>query len=411
MKFKEIDMSNCKKIEVLIHPFNADKQIGATLEYTSNEIILRYIRKAESFLEFDEKDKIDEVYVLTGEGEYIILKEGFSKKIHLHTEGVASYEYKFNYMLVERNKVEEFRDNMLFNKFEINCTYFKDILTKTPFKVDSIDETNEFNSQITGNLKIVKKAEIDSPKLSIYEKIASNLSQNKNGYDITFSSIPYLKFIFEDGKTFKNLIPEIVRIRNAFSFLMDLKIKVSNLYFYSEQGQCYKIFWSMEKSVNVSLKSQQKLIDCKKLLTGKFQTIFSNFYTNNNLEDIFESYVNNMYRPIYVEDYLLSQISMIEGLDTRFRDINRNVSLKIRLEKFLNQFSEAEKKGFIELINGKYIQEDLIKSLNDFRNYHFHLYETSRKPYIKLDLYELAQVFRELIRKSLLSIITADEEV
>lgn len=411
MKFKEIDMNNSKKIEVLIHPFNADKQIGATLEYNSNEIILRYIRKAEPFLDLDEKDKIDEVYVLTGEGEYIILKEGSSKKIHFHSEGVASYEYIFNYMLVERNKVEEFRDDMLFNKFEINCTYFKDILTKTPFKVDRIDETNEFNRQITRNLEIVKKAEIDNPKLSIYEKIVSNLSDNKNGYDITFSSIPYLKFNFEDGKKFKKLIPEIVRIRNTFSFLMDLKIKVSNLYVYTVQGRCYKIFWSMEKSVNVSLKSQQKLIDCKKILDVKFQTIFSNIYTNNNLEDIFESYVNNMYKPIYVEDYLLSQIAMIEGLDTRFRDNDKSVSLKIRLEKFLNQFSEVEKKDFIELINGKYTQEDLIKLLNGFRNYHFHLYETSRKPYIKLDLYELAQVFRELIRKRLLSIITNDEEM
>ncbi|MEX6191234.1 HEPN domain-containing protein [Staphylococcus saprophyticus] len=201
------------------------------------------------------------------------------------------------------------------------------------------------------------------------------------------------------------MVEEVNNLKNLFSFLMDMRILVEELFLKNNEEQ-FKVLWSNESGIRVSKKRASLIAEAKDLIQNSLPTIITNYYKTDIFQDIFETYVNNMYKTIYVEDFLLSQITLIEGLDTRFRD-KKQTNLKTRLEKFFENFCEDE----IEKINnqlGSEIQlnQELVNYLREFRNYHSHLYELERKPETQLDMYTISIFLRELIKIYMLSKLT-----
>lgn len=108
------------------------------------------------------------------------------------------------------------------------------------------------------------------------------------------------------------MIKEVNNLKNLFSFLMDMRILVEELFIKNNEEQ-FKVLWSNESGIRVSKKRVSLIAEAKELVQNSLPTIITNYYKTDIFQDIFETYVNNMYKAIYVEDFLLSQITLIEG--------------------------------------------------------------------------------------------------
>ena len=81
----------------------------------------------------------------------------------------------------------------------------------------------------------------------------------------------------------------------------------------------FKFFWSKEFGIKETI-AKRNIEYKKEFFVRNFSEIINGYFKNSDkLRDIFEIYVNNLYVVHYYTDsYLLSQISIMEGLHRRF---------------------------------------------------------------------------------------------
>lgn len=405
MKLKDIKMTDYKSINVLIYFKDSIKPIGGSLVYDNNSITLSFVSEEFSFKNIDTDKSIENLKLLTHEGENITLKNGILLSHKTHTTNISAYKYHFQYLIITKNNYEVCSSEKIFSGFKLNCTYFKEILKRSPFSIGVRDEDGfpkfiETNLTSTFGFSIIQ-----NPQLQVTDSFkAKSTFFNEEG-DLVLKSTPFIDIKYFSKLKFEDMIKEVNNLKNLFSFLMDMRILVEELFLKNNEGE-FKVLWSNESSIRVSKKRVSLIAETKELIKNSLPTILTNYYKADIFQDIFETYVNNMYKAIYVEDFLLSQITLIEGLDTRFRDRDGR-DLKKRLEKFFVYFSKDE----IEKINKQFgskiqLNQDLINYLHKFRNYHSHLYELKRKPETQLDIYTISIFLRELIKIYMISKLT-----
>lgn len=405
MKFKDMKMTDYKSINVLIYFKDLVKPIGGSLVYDNNSITLSFVSEEFSFKNIGTKKSIENLKILTHEGENIKLINGTILTHKTHTANISAYKYHFQYLIINKNNYEVCSSEKIFSGFKLNCTYFKEILKRSPFSIGFSDEDG-FPKFIETNLaSAFGFSIIQNPQIQVTDSFTAKSTFFNEEGDLVLKSTPFIDVKYFSNLKFEDMIKEVNNLKNLFSFLMDMRILVEELFLKNNEEQ-FKVLWSNESSIRVSKKRVSLIAETKELIQNSLPTILTNYYKTDIFQDIFETYVNNMYKAIYVEDFLLSQIILIEGLDTRFRDRDGR-DLKKRLEKFVDYFSEDE----IEKVNNKIgseiqLNQDLIDYLHKFRNYHSHLYEQKRKPEIQLDIYTISIFLKELIKVYMLSKLT-----
>ncbi|WP_275957550.1 hypothetical protein [Staphylococcus delphini] len=128
MKFKDMKMTDSKSINVLIYLNDSTKPIGGTLLYDNNSITLSYVVDEFGFKKLDQEQSIEYLRVLTHEGEYISLINGYILNYKIHTANISAYEWHFQYLIVTKSNYEVHPERNEFSGFKINCTYLKKIL-------------------------------------------------------------------------------------------------------------------------------------------------------------------------------------------------------------------------------------------------------------------------------------------
>lgn len=405
MKFKDMKMTDSKSINVLIFLEDSIKPIGGTLLYDNNNITLSYVIDEFGFKKLDQKQSIEYLRVLTHEGEYITLINGYILNYKIHTSNISTYEWHFQYLIVAKGNYEVYPEIKEFTGFKINCTYLKEILKNSPFTI-GFKDVNEFPSYIETNLNIkMGFSIIKNPQIQVTDFISAKSTIFDKSTDLLLESTSFINIKFFKYLNLEEIIVEVNNFKNLLSFLMDMRILVEELYIKNDKGEL-KVLWSNESNIKVSQERTELIENASDLIQSKFPIIVTNFYKTDIFKDIFETFVNNMYKPIYVDDYLLSQIKLIEGLDTRFRDKNQR-PLKHRVKKFFELFNEREVESINKKLNNEItLNQDLIDFLHNFRNYHSHLYEIERKPYYDTDMYVLSKFLRELVKTFMINKLT-----
>lgn len=368
-----------------------ENPVSGVLEYDNNQINLSYVRK--HFFMDQEEDNYSQVEFVTSEGEVLRLVNGLVIKQKSNSRNVTTYNVDFQYIMLDLHPEKDMRDS--FSVIKFTCTYFKDIFSNSPFRFISHNRETfykEIKADVNGTLGIC----LLNPKIEISDKITAHEKNQEGGNVLSYSYTPYIRVKFFEDFELNNLMSEVIRLKNLFSFLMDSKILVEEL-FISSGDKTYKIFWSNEKDVNISMKTYKLNSDVRPLVKKHFAEIVSNFYLQEELfDDLFDTYINNLYKPIYADDYLVSQIIILEGLYIRFKVGPKNVRLKNMLENIIEETYELESATFNSTIK---IDDSIINFLKEFRHYHSHLYERHRKPATDLDLYELALTLKEIIHE------------
>lgn len=405
MKFKDMKMTDYKSINVLIYFKDITKPIGGSLVYDNNSITLSFVSEEISFENLDQKQSIESLGILTHEGEHITLINGIILTHKTHTANISAYKYHFQYLIITKSNYQVCPRETMFSGFKLNCTYFKEILKRSPFSIGARDEDG-FPKFIETNLtSALGFSIIQNPQIQVTDSYTAKSTLFNEEGDLVLKSTPFINIKYFSKLKFEDMIKEVNNLKNLFSFLMDMRILVEELFLKNNEEQ-FKVLWSNESGIRVSKKRVSLIAEAKELIRNSLPTIITNYYKTDIFQDIFETYVNNMYKAIYVEDFLLSQITLIEGLDTRFRD-KKQTNLKTRVEKFFENFCEDE----IEKINNQFgsemqLNQDLVNYLHKFRNYHSHLYELERKPETQLDIYTISLFLRELIKIYMLSKLT-----
>lgn len=405
MKFKDMKMTDYKSINVLIYFKDLVKPIGGILVYDNNSITLSFVSEEFPFKNIDTEKSIESLKILTHEGENITLINGIILTHKTHTANISAYKYHFQYLIITKTNYEIWPKETIFSELKLNCTYFKEILKRSPFSIGVRDEDG-FPKFIETNLtSALGFSIIQNPRIQVMDSFTAKSTLFNEEGDLVLKSTSFINIKFFSELKFKDMIKEVNNLKNLFSFLMDMRILVEELFLKNNEEQ-FKVLWSNESGIRVSKKRVSLIAEAKQLIQNSLPTIITNYYKTDIFQDIFETYVNNMYKAIYVEDFLLSQIILIEGLDTRFRD-KKQTNLKTRLEKFFENFCEDE----IEKINNQFgtemqLNQELVNYLHKFRNYHSHLYELERKPETQLDIYTISIFLRELIKKYMLSKLT-----
>lgn len=405
MKFKDMKMTDYKSINVLIYFKDLVKPIGGILVYDNNSITLSFVSEEFPFKNIDTEKSIESLKILTHEGENITLINGIILTHKTHTANISAYKYHFQYLIITKTNYEIWPKETIFSELKLNCTYFKEILKRSPFSIGVRDEDG-FPKFIETNLtSALGFSIIQNPRIQVMDSFTAKSTLFNEEGDLVLKSTSFINIKFFSELKFKDMIKEVNNLKNLFSFLMDMRILVEELFLKNNEEQ-FKVLWSNESGIRVSKKRVSLIAEAKQLIQNSLPTIITNYYKTDIFQDIFETYVNNMYKTIYVEDFLLSQIILIEGLDTRFRD-KKQTNLKTRLEKFFENFCEDE----IEKINNQFgtemqLNQELVNYLHKFRNYHSHLYELERKPETQLDIYTISIFLRELIKKYMLSKLT-----
>ncbi|MDE9828867.1 hypothetical protein [Staphylococcus delphini] len=145
MKFKDMKMTDSKSINVLIYLEDSIKPIGGTLLYDNNNITLSYVIDEFGFKKLDQKQSIEYLRVLSHEGEYITLINGYILNYKIHTSNISAYEWHFQYLIVAKGNYEVYPEIKEFTGFKINCTYLKEILKNSPFTIGVKDESSTLN--------------------------------------------------------------------------------------------------------------------------------------------------------------------------------------------------------------------------------------------------------------------------
>ena len=137
------------------------------------------------------------------------------------------------------------------------------------------------------------------------------------------------------------------------------------------------------------------------------------FKNSDKLRDIFEIYVNNLYVVHYYTDsYLLSQISIMEGLHRRFISEKEKHLKKRLIEVF--KFVDDDVKEKIYKANGINLNvkvEDIALYLKKFRNYHSHYGYNKPKKKIEIEDHILISFLRDFSREFILKNIGVSESL
>lgn len=273
MKFKDMKMTDSKSINVLIYFESISKVIGGSLLYDDNSITLSFVTEEFSFENFNREQNIEFLKVLTHEGEHITLINGIILTHKTHTANISAYKYNFQYLIITKSNYELTPREIKFSEFKLNCTYFKDILKKSPFTIGFRDE-NHFPKFIETNLSSTMGFSIiKNPQIQFTDSFFAKSTLFSEEGDIVLKSTPFINVKFFLGLKFGDIIKEVNRLKNLFSFLMDMRISVEELLLKNNEEQ-FKILWSNERNIRVSKKRLNLIEGAKELIQTNLRRRF-----------------------------------------------------------------------------------------------------------------------------------------
>lgn len=400
MKFSKLKMIDELSSHGLIYFNNIHEPKGGLLEYKDNQINLTFA--VQGF--FDALDDlgldIENTTFITSLGETLELRGGIVINSTNNSNNIMTIEVIYQYLLLDINpQVDSIEDR--YNDFKIHCSYFKELFTNSPFTYVR-EKGEKFHSRIKLDLESTLGLCIlnDNWSMEVTDYILANQYNSGEDFDLKLDYTPFLNFKFKNNQSFNKVISLAMRVRNLISFVTEHQIKVEELYI-SNNEKSYKIFWANEYNIQLSKPSHEMKFQVKPFLKRRFSEIIDGYFNNEkNLADIFETYVNNIYKPIYEDDYLLSHIIILEGLHRRFV-CNERRDLKIRLEEVFqildlkiidSIFSDSK-------LDREELNEKIIPYLRDFRHYHSHFFNINEKPQPAADKMEIAKVLRKVIKE------------
>lgn len=398
MKFSKLKMVDNISTHGLIYFNNYEQPIGGRLEYNDNQITLTFV--IERFLDTLKEIGIDieNIKFVTSMGEYLEIRGGIVINSKNNSNNITTIEVLYQYILVDLKPMIE--EETSYDNFKINCSYFKKIFNNSPFTYKR-ETSGRFHSNVEVDTTSSLEVRVESKGLEVKDFIRAYEYNFGEDYEMKIDYTPYLSFSFEEPLPFNEIISMALKTRNIISFVMDHRIKVEELYI-SKNKKAYKVFWANEYSVQVPKASHQLIFDIKPFFNRNFKEIISGYFLNEDkLTDIFETYVNNIYRPIYEDDYLVSHIIILEGLHRRFLSNKKDGKMRIRLEEILETLGSEIldkicKESEIENLS---IDKKFISYLVKFRNYHSHFFDAENKPSIEYDKLEISKVLRNIIKE------------
>ncbi|OFL49831.1 hypothetical protein HMPREF2767_00325 [Nosocomiicoccus sp. HMSC067E10] len=410
MKFSKIEMDD----KISLHGvtfIQENEPISSLLEYDDGHIELTFIKLADSYMDLD--PNIENVKFVSSYGENIFLKNGIFKNITTNSRGVRTYSiiYEYLFLLISSrsNKEIDFKE---FCTINLNYTDLNSFLNKEmiSFLQDIIiDETSSFSSN---EENLYTEFNYDNYELSVSDtyKIIKNIDKNNSTFRINFR--PQLMIKTKEEIDFEDILGLIFKFRNILSFIFDKKLKTKEIFL--ENRTCkLKIFWSKEFGIKETIAKRN--IDYKKeFFVRNFSEIINGYFKNSDkLRDIFEIYVNNLYVVHYYADsYLLSQISIMEGLHRRFISEKEKHLRKRLIEVF--KFVDDDVKEKIYKANGINLNvkvEDIALYLKKFRNYHSHYGYNKPKKKIEIEDHDLISFLRDFSREFILKNIGVSESL
>lgn len=400
MKFSKLKMNEKISSHGLIYFNNIEEPKGGLLEYNDNQINLTFVLRGFIDVLEELKLEIENVEFITSSGERLELSGGIVINSKNNSNNITTVEIVYQYLLLDINPLSEATEHN-YNDFKIYCSHFKEIFTNSPFKYGRKQE-EKFHSHVELNLEsTLGVCLLNSNKgMEVTDYILANEYNRGEDFDLKFDYTPFLNLKFKKPQSFNSIITLAMKIRNLISFVTDHRIKVEELYV-SNEAKSYKIFWANEYNVQVSKPSHEMKYQVRSFLKSRFSEIIDGYFNNEDkLTDIFDTYVNNIYKPIYEDDYLLSHIIILEGLHRRFI-CEKRIDLKIRLEEIFETidpeiidviFSDSE-------LSKMELNEKIIPYLKDFRHYHSHFFDINKKPELDANKLEVAKLLRKVIKE------------
>lgn len=400
MKFAKLKMIEKLSTHGLIYFSNVEETKSGLLEYNDNQINLTFV--VEGFLDTLDELELDitNIVFITSFGEKLLLRDGIVLNSKNNSNNIITIEVIYQYLLLDINPWASSAEKG-YNDCKIYCSHFKEIFANSPFRYRR-KKDEKFHSHIKLDLESTIGLCIlnDNWGMEVTDYILANQYNHGDDFDLKFDYTPFLKFKFKNNQSFNKVISLAMKVRNIISFVTEHQIKVEELYI-SNSEKSYKVFWINEFNIQVSKPSNEMKFQVKPFLKRRFSEVIDGYFNNeNNLADILETYVNNIYKPIYEDDYLLSHIIILEGLHRRFV-CNKRVDLKIRLEeifktldlKIIDKIFSNTELSRVEL------NEEIIPYLKDFRHYHSHFFDFNEKPQPVADKMELAFLLRKVIKE------------
>ena len=395
MKFFKLKMVDKLSSHGLIYFNNVEEPKSGLLEYNDNQINLTFV--VEGFLDTLEELELNitSITFITSLGEKLELRGGIVINSKNNSNNITTVEVIYQYLLLDtKPQVESESEENNYNNFKIYCSYFKDIFTNSPFKYGRKKE-DRFHSSVELNLESTLGVCLINNRVEVTDFILANQYNRGEDFDLKFDYTPFLNFKFKKPQSFNNIISLAMKIRNLISFITEHQIKVEELYI-SNKEKNYKIFWANEYNIKVSKPSNELIFQVKPFLKRRFSEFIDGYFNNEDkLTDIFDTYVNNIYKPIYEDDYLLSHIVILEGLHRRFI-CEQKRDLKIRLEEI---FKSIDKEIIDSIFSEIELDEKIISYLKDFRHYHSHFFDVYEKPQIDVNKIEVAKLLRKVIKE------------
>ncbi|MBF0753464.1 hypothetical protein E4T89_04195 [Jeotgalicoccus nanhaiensis] len=395
MKFAKLKMIEKLSTHGLIYFSNVEEPKSGLLEYNDNQINLTFV--VEGFLDTLDELELDitNIVFITSFGEKLLLRDGIVLNSKNNSNNIITIEVIYQYLLLDTNpQIESVSEENHYKNFKIYCSYFKDIFTNSPFRYGRKKE-DRFHSSVELNLESTLGLCIINNRMEVTDFILANQYNRGEDFDLKFDYTPFLNFKFKEPQSFNNIISQAMKIRNLISFITEHQIKVEELYI-STKEKNYKIFWANESNIQVSKPSNELTFQVKPFLNRRFSEFVDGYFNNEDkLTDIFDTYVNYIYKPIYEDDYLLSHIVILEGLHRRFI-CDKDITLKIRLEEM---FKSLDREIINSIFSEIELDEKFISYLKDFRHYHSHFFDINKKPRIDGNKIEIAKLIRKVIKE------------
>lgn len=395
MKFAKLKMIDKLSTHGLIYFNNVEEPKSGLLEYNDNQINLTFV--VEGFLNTLEELELDitSVMFITSSGEKLLLRGGIVLNSKNNSNNIITIEVIYQYLLLDTNpQIESVSEENNYKNFKIYCSYFKDIFTNSPFRYGRKKE-DRFHSSVELNLESTLGVCLINNRIEVTDFILANQYNRGEDFDLKFDYTPFLNFKFKEPQSFNNIISQAMKMRNIISFITEHQIKVEELYI-STKEKNYKIFWANESNIQVSKPSNELTFQVKPFLNRRFSEFIDGYFNNEDkLTDIFDTYVNYIYKPIYEDDYLLSHIVILEGLHRRFI-CDKDITLKIRLEEM---FKSLDREIINSIFSEVELDEKFISYLKDFRHYHSHFFDVNKKPRIDGNKIEIAKLIRKVIKE------------
>ncbi|SDY43263.1 HEPN domain-containing protein [Bacillus sp. 166amftsu] len=258
-------------------------------------------------------------------GELVCLFHIIQTSNKIRFSGYHSQTYKFKFMIVGGHFSSA--DELIFQKVSFNSTYLESFMNISPYTFNFEDDVNGFMKSADASFKHPEINKWEIPSIDCAFATNSHFKFSTIGHkDVIMEYTALLDLISNSPQNYSWFLNKIYKLLSLFSlftgkeqFLKDLSFKIEDTP--EVQNNKYKVFFTQKDF------KEEKDIDSIESIT--FSDIKDNLaiYLNkwyllyNDLEPIYNLYINTKYHGIYEEWKFLNYTRSLEGYHRlRFTD-------------------------------------------------------------------------------------------